>query len=60
MSHCPRCNTLLEQVDDCVAELVVCPVCNWREVIDFQQKGIRLTMLSETEAGNAGERPVQG
>ena len=56
MSHCPRCHTPLEYVDDKAAEYVVCPVCWFREVIDFQREGIRLKVLGEAEASNAGER----
>ena len=57
MSHCPRCHTLLEHIKDCVAECMVCPICNWLEVVDFQQEGITLKVPREKITGHAGEQP---
>lgn len=59
MSHCPRCHTPLDEVDDGVAEFVVCAVCWFREVIDFQREEIKLKVLGEVKAGNAGEQPAE-
>ncbi len=56
MAHCPRCHTPLDEVDGGEAEFVACPVCWFREVVDFQREGIRLKVLGEAEASNAGER----
>ena len=56
MHDCPRCHAPLQYVDDDRIKYVICPICNFLEVIDFQRKGIMLKDTQEEIASSAGEQ----